>query len=232
MSLLAIDAGNTRIKWGLWDQHDNAWHGVDAANLAGNLDRLAQVATQADRAAGCDVTGVAKERIHKVLGSLPCVWITAQAQAHDVSNRYQRPEELGADRWCALLALRAMYGRGLVVVAGTAITIDALDDEGAFVGGLILPGRKLMHQALAHGTLLPEVGAREILGEPISTTAAIAAGSLFAAAGATSLFAKRWNLEHAPLVLAGGDAKLLAPLLPEGKVHEDLILRGIVISSA
>ena len=86
-------------------------------------------------------------------------WLTASAAACGVTNRYARPAQLGADRWASLVAAwrrstaTDLFPPACVVVnAGTAVTIDALDADGVFRGGLILPGMRLMLQALAENT--------------------------------------------------------------------------------
>jgi type III pantothenate kinase len=75
-----------------------------------------------------------------------------------VRNGYDHPTRLGVDRWVALIGARhRILARGaprpiLVVMVGTAVTVDALDTEGNFLGGLILPGFGLMLRALEMGT--------------------------------------------------------------------------------
>jgi hypothetical protein len=83
-----------------------------------------------------------------------CYWAKSQSAQHGVRNLYERPpEQLGADRWAALIGARALLGSTcLVVCAGTATTIDRLDASGLFRGGLILPGYDLMRAALAANT--------------------------------------------------------------------------------
>ena len=90
---------------------------------------------------------------------LPIEWLHATAGAGGVVNRYATPAQLGPDRWASLVAARrralhepAARRACIVVNAGTAVTIDALDADGVFQGGLILPGIRLMLQALADNT--------------------------------------------------------------------------------
>ena len=86
-------------------------------------------------------------------------WLVATRAACGVTNRYANPSQLGADRWAAIVAARRRATAGgqspmpvVVVNAGTAVTIDALDADGVFRGGVILPGMRLMLQALAEKT--------------------------------------------------------------------------------
>ena len=94
-------------------------------------------------------------------------WLTASAAACGVTNRYARPTQLGADRWASLIAAwrrstaTDLFPPACVVVnAGTAVTIDALDANGVFHGGLILPGMRLMLEALAEKTAGLKIAAR------------------------------------------------------------------------
>ncbi len=223
--ILAIDSGNTRVKWALADEQ-GAFSGLAAADRGASLAQLGDAAGQASAACGCDVAGPERRKeIEGALAGVPCAWIEARAEACGVLSRY-RPGQLGADRWCALLGLRSSCGWGLAVMAGTAVTVDALQEDGEFRGGLILPGRRLMHESLARAARLPQVPSDAPAPDPSSTAAAIAAGSLHAAAGAVLLFARRVQFEDAPLVLCGGDAGQLAALLPGSRIDAHLVLRG------
>src|SRR5450759_5589525 len=140
--LLAIDAGNTRIKWGLWDAGRWLSAGVadteDCARLFSKLGHVPQhiiISNVAGREVEAHLLAqlsVAGRRIH-VISSL--------SEQCGVKNSYRNPAQLGTDRWAALIAARRHgFGAKLVVVAGTAMTIDALTAEGVFLGGVIVPG--------------------------------------------------------------------------------------------
>ncbi|MDE3011344.1 MAG: type III pantothenate kinase, partial [Pseudomonadota bacterium] len=60
---------------------------------------------------------------------------------------------MGCDRWAALVGARARGSMATVVVmAGTATTVDALAADGRFLGGYILPGLRLMPKSLYERT--------------------------------------------------------------------------------
>ena len=113
------------------------------------------------------------------------LWLRAQAEAAACINRYERPEQLGPDRWAALIAARTLHaGPCLVVNAGTATTVDMLTGDGTFLGGSILPGVELMRFVLhEHTGKLPiqEGGFRDA---PRNTVDAIETGCRHAQAGA------------------------------------------------
>lgn len=148
------------------------------------------------------------------------------------------PKRVGVDRLLAALAARETAGAPCVVVdAGTAITVDAVGPDGAFLGGAILPGPAIAAQALADGTAqLPHVALPEAAPQAIgrSTEAAIAAGCVRGTAGAIEALAAavRERLgAGAPLVLTGGHAARLMPLLSSNPHHvPELVLEGLVLA--
>ena len=115
-------------------------------------------------------------------GSIP------QQEQCGVTNGYRNPAQLGSDRWAALIGRTPSAGcasAALVVVCGTATTIDFLSADGVFKGGVILPGVGLMLRSLHDGTAaLPEPGRRIRRDYPTQTVDAIASGCQHAQAGA------------------------------------------------
>ncbi|HXF67152.1 MAG TPA: type III pantothenate kinase, partial [Burkholderiales bacterium] len=150
-----------------------------------------------------------------------------------VRSAYERPRELGPDRWAALIGAWHLYrGPCVVVNAGTAMTVDALSGEGVFLGGFIVPGERLMREALARGTAGLGLRAGRHAYFPARTADAIASGALNALAGAIERMVRHMREagQAAPLlVLSGGDARLLAPRLTGPlEVVDNLVLEGIV----
>ena len=82
------------------------------------------------------------------------VWLVSQPEQCGVKNGYRNPAQLGSDRWAAMIGARALSGGKptLVVVCGTAATIDFVNAGGEFTGGVILPGVGLMIRSLHEGT--------------------------------------------------------------------------------
>ena len=133
--LLAIDAGNSFVKWGYHD--GRTWQGQQRAALADFCaDPRHYLATEVARGI---VANVAGERLQVALESaLPNValkWVHAKHQACGVINSYSQAEQLGSDRWAALIGARAISCEPCIVVsAGTALTADLLADDGRFLG--------------------------------------------------------------------------------------------------
>ena len=166
-------------------------------------------------------------------------FIRAQPQAYGVTNRYTEPTRLGADRWAALVGARHHYaGACCVVNGGTAVTVDALDANGIFLGGAILPGLALARAALAQGTAMLDVVSDSPAPSvfPLNTAEAIASGALYAAVGGIEALFTRMSqrLAGARCVLSGGDAEAIAAALSiRVTVDVALVLKGLrVIAEA
>jgi type III pantothenate kinase len=219
--ILAIDAGNTRVKWGLFDTN-----GTMLKNGACQNTEIAQV--KLPDAARLVISNVAGENMkHQLLSIFPkqilSHWITAKASECGVNNNYDLPEKLGTDRWAALIAAWHIKQSSCVVVnAGTAVTIDALNEHGEFLGGMILPGIQLMQQSLGLATAqLPNISSEKStqavnnLYQDIfsrNTKDAMHSGSINAACGAIMQMHSKLSAHsaHVPYILmSGGNAELI-----------------------
>lgn len=238
MSLLCLDCGNTRLKWGLRD--GDAWRdqGAVATSEIASLARVLGSMPPPARAIACNVAGNAAQGELAALAAALGVelkWSLASAEQCGVKNGYEEPAQLGADRWAALIGARRLRASAcLVVLAGTATTVDLLDSEGWFRGGLILPGLALMRASLAANTArLPGTGGcyRDL---PKNTADAIASGCLQATAGAVARMFERIAAEReAVCLLSGGNADDIAPLLtlPVQRI-DNLVLEGLALMAA
>jgi len=233
VTLLCLDCGNTRLKWGL-NEHGR-WLAQGALPLAeiGRLPRVLEALSRPRRAIACNVAGaLAGEAIEAVAAVLavPLLWAGSRAEQCGVKNSYEDPGRLGADRWAALVGARAQHQSAcLVVNAGTATTIDVLDAAGVFQGGLILPGIDLMRAALAGNTAQLPLAAGEFKVLPRNTEDAIVSGCLQATAGAIErMFAPLLDQPGAVCLLSGGAAENLAPLLGIPCLGSDnLVIQGL-----
>lgn len=233
--LVAIDAGNTRIKWGVRD--GAVWRAQGAFPTA-DRDQLPDIVSAADWPVGvpvfaCNVAGVEVEQsIATALSDrFPApLWLRPSAEAGGVRNRYEQVERLGADRWAALIGARGQVATAcLVVCAGTATTVDWLDADGVFRGGLILPGVDLMRALLARNTAQLPLGEGAFRAEPRNTLDAIASGCLHAQLGAIErMFVPLASEPGALCLLTGGAAPHLAPHLNiPFRLSDNLILDGL-----
>ena len=238
---LLIDAGNTRIKWALTDIDHvvGEWYTMGSAVHA-DLGKLKQAwsAQKIKRVLISNVAGNSvTSQLRKILAELnvpesALAWFRAQAECAGVRNAYAQPTQLGSDRFASLIGARHRYvgQRLLVVTCGTATTIDALEADGTFVGGMILPGLATMATSLAVNTaLLPSVDKADrarVFAD--NTHDAIISGCLSAQAGAIMYAYEQRTDPLARCVLSGGAAQYLGPYLPMPfDAVDNLVLLGL-----
>ena len=229
---LLIDAGNTRIKWALlageeW-LHLAAVPSDQAHTLGARVAHLPAVnEVWVSNVAGADVARYIRSAC--TARGWQAQFISAQKQQCGVSNGYQLSEQLGSDRWAALIAAWHRIGKPtLVVNCGTATTIDALSDNGEFLGGLILPGIALMQSSVVATAARLQQSTGKYAAFPVNTADALWSGALQATCGAIQRQHELLGDAHAPVLLGGGAARPLLELikLPVYPV-EDLVLQGL-----
>ena len=246
MSFFAIDIGNTRLKWAQYSApRPGAVLLAHGAVFLETIDELAEgdwkTLAPPTSMLGCVVAGdTVKRRVHEQLElwDIEPHWVVPSRREAGVTSHYDHPTRLGADRWVALAGARArLLAAGpprpaLVVMVGTAATVDALDADGNFLGGLILPGFGLMLRALEMGTAGLKVPTGDVVDFPTNTSDALMSGGANAMAGAIERqyrkLLTRTGQEPA-LFMTGGAAVKLAPItdLPFETV-DSLIFDGLL----
>ena len=238
MRIVAVDAGNSRIKWGVWEDEWANQGSVPTAQidtLADTLNSLPPCAIHASSVAGAGV----RRRLDTWAqqNGREVHWLTSSRERCGVRNAYREPTQLGTDRWAGLIAAwHLIGGAALVVNAGTAVTVDALTAQGVFRGGVILPGLALMASSLASGTAgLPR--AQGAFAEfPDNTDDAIASGALLAVCGAIDRMCNALSRigDEPQIVLSGGAAPAIEARLGRPVVNVPyLVLEGLrVVASA
>ena len=243
--IAVIDIGNTRLKWAVADatgltHSGSAIHVTDIESAVDELlDALPATVRSvlAANVAGPEVAAALAVALRE-RRSLEVKFVAPHAHRHGLRLAYADPSRLGVDRWLAMLAARAMSpGPVCVIQAGTAVTFDAVDAEGRHLGGLILPGLRLMAEALDRNTgrIGPTAGdvahARGLGVLGVSTDEAVAKGALLAVAAALDRAVDVVGnaLGATPAVLStGGDAERLAPWLETpARFSADLVLAGL-----
>jgi type III pantothenate kinase len=239
MTMLLVDAGNTRVKWAIarTDAAPGEWIAHGAAAHA-ELDGL-RAAWEGHGVKRAIVSNVAGAQLAEGLAALLPVaqpeWFGARAELAGLRNHYRDPTQLGADRFAAALGARSLYpGRALVVATcGTATTVDAVSPEGAFQGGMILPGLGLMLGSLARGTAqLPEAGLDAPLPPSFAdnTLDAIRSGCLAAQAGAIERACAALPAELC--IVSGGAARQVAPALSvPHRIVDNIVLIGLHVAA-
>lgn len=212
MTILTIDAGNTRIKFALYDLEKNLAHpmklcAIEHMSLSRSTERRAKLdlyllyemldRKKIDYCIGCCVAGKEiKLQLENYLQQygLKVEWISATEECCGLTNSYTQPTQLGADRFVNMVSAWNQYHTAcLVVSAGTAMTIDALSDTGVFIGGIIIPGLHMMQDALLQKTAeiqqkilqgATEIYTSEFKHLPLNTQDAVFSGALMSLAGA------------------------------------------------
>lgn len=231
--ILAIDAGNSRVKWGLYD--DGAWLAQGAVANA-DIVRLGEAWKRYPPPQKIVVSNVAGEKVRSLLSvlfirwRLNPIWIAAKKKQCGVTNFYHTPAELGSDRWAALIGAWNLHKSGcLVVSVGTAMTADVLSGQGEFLGGIITPGIFLMQESLARKTANLESLPGKFQEFPTTTADAIYSGALHALSGAIERIAKELAPANNCIVLTGGGAETLQSHLSSNvRYQESLVLDGLI----
>ncbi len=156
--ILELDLGNTRAKWRVVKKQGGVV--VRGATDIGELLRRRfpdswRAGIEFVRIASVLAPTIENELIAKIAAELavPSQLARSTASCGDVINAYANPERLGVDRWLALIAAYKKCGEAVLVVdAGTAFKVDAVNDAGHHIGGYIIPGASLMEGALLNGT--------------------------------------------------------------------------------
>lgn len=246
---LYFDVGNTRLKWAL-DSHEGP---VDSGYIDYRKDgmsslNLPQELTLDSIWASCVASSEVRVMIDGWVSErfgLPVEWSAVCKQQCGVVNGYEALNQLGVDRWMAVLGAKhyllnnALQGSSVIIVdAGTAVTVDALSAESEFKGGVILPGLVMMHDALVGRTAgiasslsgdVPVVGA--------NTQECVNSGVRYGFLGAVDrvvaevLHDLSLSESDVVLLLTGGDANLLADALSSyvGKFRVCEVLPMLVI---
>ena len=155
---LLIDAGNSRIKWVYTRDGELDLKTAGTAGMDVFIERL-QKLEAADRIVICSV--MSSEQSAELVGACEEAWdvpvqlLASTAEAFGIKNAYPSPTLLGTDRWIAVIAAAKTYGQPVIVMdLGTASTLDAVDDDGVHLGGLIFPGPGVMERSLHLDTRL------------------------------------------------------------------------------
>lgn len=236
--MLWLDVGNTRFKW----QLDRDGGTSAGAAVHGGGSSLASAPIWAELQPGmtvwaaCVASPELRDGISHLCAQAGCKelnWAVSEAELGGVKNSYHEPQRLGVDRWLALLAAwQERKQPALIIDAGSAITVDWLDEQGLHRGGHIVPGLALLERALRSGTagVRAQIDTIGSVAPGTSTDAAVNQGVLAMAAGYLRyVLQEAWpGTEKARLLLCGGDGPVLEPFLPRpAEWRANLVLEGL-----
>lgn len=242
-----LDIGNTRLKWATLVGERLVNHGSAEHRTSPDAAVAAFASALREPAPSIVAANVAGEpvaaRLRALIRTRPGASLELVATTSErlgVRCAYSDPSRLGVDRWVAVVAAyRAAGGAACVIDAGTAATFDAVDATGQHLGGLIVPGARLLTGALDSGTsdIGPTAAAGnvprglDLLGR--STEAAVSNGAWLALAAALdrAVAAVANGLgARPPVFLTGGDASILSRWLETPVVvRADLVLEGLAL---
>ena len=246
MTFLALDVGNTRLKWAVYEAPEpGARLLAQGAVFLENIEKLAeeewQGLSQPTHILGCIVAGDPVKR--RVMDQMeqwdtPVSWVVPSAHEAGLSNGYDHPARLGADRWVAMIgAYHRLAARGLrqpcvLAMVGTAVTVEAIDAQGRFLGGLILPGHGIMLRALESGTAGLHVPTGEVRNFPTNPSDALTSGGTVAIAGAIERMVQnvREHCGQAPACIMTGGAgwKMVPSMQRPFELVDNLIFDGLL----
>jgi type III pantothenate kinase len=241
---VVVDVGNTRIKWG----RCRAGKIADVASLPPDapVDWEKQVRTWAlPPASSWVLTGVHPARRDSLKDWLQArgerVTVFKDASCLPLHVALDNPGHVGIDRLLnavAALQHRATNQPVAIVDVGSAVTVDWVDAAGAFRGGAIVPGFRLMAEALhSYTALLPliEIKNPEPPLPATNTLSAMEAGIFWTLVGGVQLLidrmARREQLEPC-VFLTGGDSPRLSPFIGRAhKVWKEMTLEGALLTA-
>ncbi len=227
--IAVVDSGNSRIHYTVYDFLDTVEFGkMTSIPYPGSLDSLRTVFTglydytdEIEKVAACSVNARWREELFKTLhemfpGKLVVARTAADAQ---VKVAYDNPAQYGVDRALAAYAGHRYFGDSCVIVdAGTAVTVDAVGDEGSVIGGYIFPGKSVVAEALSAETgLLIQKGMNGDEGIGTSTESCIEYGismGFGAAVGRLVEMAAAHAGGKPQIMLTGGNAGDIVGVLP------------------
>ena len=250
---LALDAVNTRVKFGLFDPAAKPlphclWHSFILCGQP--LPDTLFDTVPADTPVRSLLSGSNPPEMARLAAEWrpdwPLLHVLRDQTELPVAIDVDAPEKVGLDRLLNAVAAQQIRADGqpvVIVDSGTATTVDYVDRQGTFCGGAILPGIGMSARALNDYTaLLPLIPARDVTFEAPdvigrNTVAAMKSGLFWGHVGAvrelTSQMLSRDSGAHPPLILAtGGAGASLAPWLPSAQVHPFLPLQGLVLSAS
>lgn len=230
---LDIDIGNSNVKWRLLNGLSVIASGSQTTDSLseGNII-LPDISKHITRARLCSVgsnavnTVISQQLLSSHDVSLEQACVTRFVGG--VTCGYKEPSKLGADRWLAMLAAYNKHRKAVLVIdAGSAVTIDIVDDHGYHLGGYILPGTSLMAKSLRRGTKNVKVDIVDTPSLVLATTTedAVIKGSLLSLVSTIKTVA----ISHPfKLVITGGSAlAILKHLEMDIDFVPDLVLDGL-----
>lgn len=241
-SALLVDLGNSSIKWTF--VRGSTLSEVNRISHQQKLfeHKLDQVWADKQPPASVWVVAVANQSLQDELRrwieahwSAPVHFMRTEETTMGVTCAYQRPADLGVDRWAAIVAAYNYRPQGVCVLdCGTAITLDLIHGDGRHLGGYILPGFELMRQSLFGNTAIAAVEDEQFSGEwGNSTASCITLGGRKAVASLVESSVERLQAAGVcdpALILTGSSVNGIISMIEiDYEIREQLVLEGLLM---
>ncbi len=247
--LLAIDIGNTNLVIGCFRENTLVFKARIATDKARTSDQYGVEIKNMMEAFGvqirdiddCIISSVVppvfnsvRTGVLKIIGKQPMV--VGPGLKTGLNIQMDVPSQVGSDRIVIAVAALAEYQAPLILMdLGTATTIEVVEPENRYMGGVILPGVKISLEALTNrAAQLPGISLdkpKHVIGK--NTVDCMRNGIMYGTAAMIDGLVERMEEElghQATLVATGGMAQFIVPLCKRKIILEkDLLLKGLNI---
>ena len=247
--ILAIDIGNTNIVLGCFSDNEIILRERLSTNHTATILEYAATIKTAFEMYGIDpktvtgaiissvvpaVTNTVKAAIEKFIGTK--VLVIGPGIKTGLSIVIDNPSQLGSDLVVDAVAGLNEYSAPMIIVdMGTATTVSVINSKKEYIGGMIVPGLAISHDALISRTSqLSKIALekpKKVIGS--NTVDCIKSGLLYGNAGMLDGLIERINEtlgEKCTVIATGGLSTVVAPLCKSDIiVDEDLLLKGLMV---
>ena len=245
--LLAIDIGNTNLVIGCMEGDQILFKARIATDYNRTSDQYGVEIKNMIEAYGvnifdiddCIISSVVppvfnsvKTGIYKVTGLQPMV--VGPGLKTGLNIHMDVPSQVGSDRIVIAVAALAEYAAPLILMdLGTATTIEVVEPENKYIGGIIFPGVRVSLDALtSRAAQLPGISLdqpKQVIGK--NTVDCMRSGMMYGTAAMLDGLIERIEDElghRATIIATGGMAQFVAPLCKrEIILDKDLLLKGL-----
>ncbi len=246
--LLAIDIGNTNIKYGIFDGENLKESFRVSSRISRTADEYGSVLVNLIEDKGIDKSKIDGIIISSVIPPLNytichmCEYffnitpiMVGPGIKTGLNVKVENPKEVGADRIVNSVSAYKKYGGPIVVIDfGTATTFNVIDKDGTLLGGVIAPGIKTALEGLVNNTaqlpMIELVSPKKAIAKNTETN--MQAGIIFGFAGLTekilNKIKKELNVTEIKVIATGGLGEIIAKEVKEiDKVDRTLTLDGL-----
>ena len=243
-NILLIDIGNSSLKWCIVDSNGLSAMSqqlypkdITAEFFIHNWRTLEKPNDITVSCVAQDAVWQALEKACFELWDIKIQKVTSLKKQFGLINAYENVSSLGSDRWCAMLGgLHQANSAFIVINAGSALTVDVVNEAGQHLGGYIVPGVNMMKNSLGLHTAQVQVGSTSNVLTDLSlgrsTEGCVESGiHLLLVKFIEAIYEKvSLDMKGCQVFVSGGDAKSIADLLSFNcDVVPDLVLRGLFV---